>query len=171
MSINDTIKALVLNTDCVEGSEGNLKTLIFVLSNKAREYIEYHLKCSPGGTSSIQAVITSRSNINILFLNKLQYLFMYLMKLEAEEDPTEVVYNSLVIYGLDILLKESNTIEPTHNNLFTRIQLRYANLIYSAIFKIERKHNMKLIKIVPYDAESPLSKRLAKIELYWRSIC
>ncbi|SJM84451.1 uncharacterized protein ZBIST_1673 [Zygosaccharomyces bailii] len=133
------------------------RTLIFALGDTARMHVETQLKPAAGMLSSVTAVIRSRRDVEVLFLNRLQYLFMYLMKLEVETE----CYNSLVLYGLDELIFDGTggTLKPE--------QLHLANLVFNAAFRIKRKHHLKAVTFITI-RDSPQLKRL---EDYWRHVC
>lgn len=117
------------------------RTLIFTLSADARSVIEHDLKSSEGTKSSLGAIIRSRTSISVLFLNKLQYLYMYLMKFEAVNEQNTIEYNSFVIYGLDSLIEQMVANERSENaqERINVEQLRIANLIFNTLFRIKRK--------------------------------
>lgn len=157
MSIDQHVLQLLSRERC---GEPRKRTLIFVIGGNPRNHIEKGLHSEPGKLSSVIAVAKSRQDIDVLFLNRLQYLFMYLMKFEAEE-ASAIKYNNFVIYGLDEGL-----------NSMERIKwLRLANLICNSAFRIKRKHEMLDVVLVPWAEESDISKELAQIDNYWRHIC
>ncbi|CDH12075.1 uncharacterized protein ZBAI_03861 [Zygosaccharomyces bailii ISA1307] len=133
------------------------RTLIFALGDTARMHVETQLKPASGMLSSVTAVIRSRRNVEVLFLNRLQYLFMYLMKLEVEAE----CYNSLVLYGLDELISDGTggTLKPE--------QLHLANLVFNAVFRIKRKHHLQAVTFITI-IDSP---QLKMLEDYWRHVC
>lgn len=92
---------------------------------------------------------------------------MYLMKFEAEEDPSAVKYDRFVVYGLDALLKQVDD----ENDKINEDQLRLSNLIFNAAFRIKRKHSLKAITFVPFDDNSDLTMTLQRLERYWRHVC
>lgn len=130
------------------------KTLIFVLGEGARSRIER------GFTSRDSCVATierSRRDVKILFLNKLQYLLMFLMKLEAERT---VEYANVVLYGLDALVVPGNS---------TTEQVRLSNLVISTLYKVRQKHDLKYTPIVWYGSPED-AKMLNRIVTYWDSL-
>lgn len=133
------------------------RTLIFALGDTARMHVETQLKPAPGVLSSVTAVIRSRRDVEVLFLNRLQYLFMYLMKLEVETE----CYNSLVLYGLDELIFDGaeEVLKPE--------QLHLANLVFNAVFRIKRKHYLQAVRFITI-RDSP---QLKMLEDYWRHVC
>lgn len=145
------------------------QTLIFTLGEKARHHIEYDLKSSPGILSSVKAIVRIREDIAVLFLNRLQYLFMYLMKFEAEEAVAQIKYNHFIIYGLDTLLEEINSEEDS--KIITGEQLRLSSLIFNAAFRIKRKYTLQDVLFIPVNSSSDLARELSKLEDYWRHIC
>ena len=142
-----------------ENYQRRSKALIFVLGDEARLYIERDLSASPGRLSSVNAIIRSRRDVEVLFLNRLQYLFMYLMKWEAED----VGYNRLILYGLDELISVND--QDTEN--LTNSQLRLANLVFNAAFRIKRKHCLKDVTVINLGDHV----RLKQVENYWRHVC
>ncbi|GCF00410.1 hypothetical protein ZYGM_001787 [Zygosaccharomyces mellis] len=142
-----------------ENYERRSKTLIFVLGDEARSYVEKDLKVKSGILSSVNAIVRSRRDVEVLFLNRLQYLFMYLMKWEAED----VGYNRLVLYGLDDLIFADY--EDREN--MKSSQLRLANLVFNAAFRIKRKHCLKDVTVI----NSRDNDKLKRIEGYWRHVC
>ena len=167
MVINDVIRDLLLEDP---KNINKSKTLIFVLGDVARKNIEYGLCGKAGAQSSISAVIRSRQDIQILFLDSLQILFMYLMKFEANEDSTSIEHNRLIFYGFDILIK-GVTKEVTRE--LSVEQVRLANLIYNASFRIRRKHVLKsvdFIQIVNENEDDYIIKELKRMEEYWNDI-
>lgn len=164
MSIDQQISQLLLQEE--SGSRRKL-TLILVVGDEPRKHIENGLTSGSGKLSSIAAIAASRTDVDVLFLSRLQYLFMYLMKFEAEEALTTIRYNYFVIYGLDQgLLSLATSEEESLGD-----QLRIANLICNAAFRIKRKHNLLDVVLVPWDEHCETSHRLARIESYWRHIC
>lgn len=142
-----------------ENYQRRSKALIFVLGDEARLHIERDLKASPGQLSSVNAIVRSRRDVEVLFLNRLQYFFMYLMKWEAED----VGYNRLVLYGLDKLIFMAS---ENHEEL-TCSQLRLANLVFNAAFRIKRKHCLRDVNVINLKD----NVRLKQIENYWRHVC
>lgn len=145
----------------IKGKDPESKTLIFALGDIARAYFEHQLTSSPGAMSSVQSIMNTKRNIKVLFLNKLQYLFMYLTKFEAESTSDAVEFSNLVIFGLDDLLG----CEQQHAQLSTT-QTRLANLIYNVAFKTRKKHQLNLI----FTPSAQGSKGLVELEQYWREI-
>ncbi|KAK5773628.1 hypothetical protein RI543_005147 [Arxiozyma heterogenica] len=88
-------------------------SLIIVLGDKSRQFIETELKkllTKRAESSSdddhlltINDIRRLDKDIKILFLNKLQYLFMYLTYLEVDSDlnSNKFQYNNIIIFGLD----------------------------------------------------------------------
>ncbi|CCE64168.1 hypothetical protein TPHA_0G03280 [Tetrapisispora phaffii CBS 4417] len=148
------------------------RVLVFVLGDESRVAFE---KIVPGAlqlNSSIGSVLRSRNDIDILFLNKPQVLFMYLMKLDALENGKESIdYNYIIFYGLDCLIKEINNKNENHGQ-FDLEQVRLSNLIYNIAFRIKRKHSLKGLRYIPLrDDEENTSNSLRKIEEYWETVC
>lgn len=157
MNIDQQISQLL----SLEGrDEPRKQTLIFVVGENARGHIENGLRSEPGKLSSVAAVAKIR-DVDVLFLSRLQYLFMYLMKFEAEEAAGAIKYNNFVIYGLDEGL---GGVERTK-------QLRLANLICNAAFRIKRKHDLLDVVLIPWDEQSSIAQELGRVERYWRHIC
>ncbi|SCU89660.1 LANO_0D05886g1_1 [Lachancea nothofagi CBS 11611] len=136
-------------------------TLVFALGSVAREYFEKELISSLGTMSSVRAMLNSRDHINVLFLNKLQYLYMYLTKFEVEEGEGRVTFKNLVIYGLD----DSLGLKDEHLSVE---QTRLANLIYNVAFKVKARYQVE-VQFIPCRA-GPCDD-LNRLEQYWREIC
>lgn len=136
------------------------KTLIFVLGEDARTKIETGL-VSKNGT--IDEIEKSRRDIQILFLNRLHYLFMFLMKLEAEKTN---LYNNIVIYGLDSLILPHSSIE----------RIRLCNLILSTLYKVKRQQELDEVLMIRYgnlektDDEQTNDDELNRLDKYWQYI-
>lgn len=166
MNIDQQIAHLLLQEKC--GGQRR-RTLIFVVGDEPRNRMENGLTSGQGKPSSVAAVNKSRSDIDVLFLSRLQYLFMYLMKFEAEEALATMRYNQFVIYGLDQGLGSTSSATGESDSLGG--QLRVANLICNAAFRIKRKHNLHEVVLIPWDEQSDQAKTLGRIERYWRHIC
>ncbi|AMD18912.1 HBR011Wp [Eremothecium sinecaudum] len=134
------------------------KSLIFVLGSRSRYFFESELPNGRFAFSSLRAVDNSRRNIKVMFLEKLQYLFIYLTKFEAEGLKS---LKQVIIYGLDELIK-CNTA-----NFLSASQVRLANLIYSISFRVMRRHNVT-VQFVLF--RSPGIKDFESLENYWRYI-
>ncbi|QLQ78178.1 hypothetical protein HG537_0A04250 [Torulaspora globosa] len=158
MKIDDQISQLLLQE---EGGSRRKLTLILVVGDEPRNHIENGLTSECGKLSSIAAIGASRTEIDVLFLSKLQYLFMYLMKFEAEE---AIRYNYFVIYGLDQGILSAGE-QPLGD------QLRIANLICNAAFRIKRKHGLLDVRLIACDEQNDMAEKLIRIESYWRHIC
>ncbi|CAD1785284.1 similar to Saccharomyces cerevisiae YHL006C SHU1 Protein involved in a Rad51p- [Maudiozyma barnettii] len=127
------------------------KTLVFVLGQESRDKIEAGLiSCD----NSLFTIEKSRHDIKILFLNKLQYLFMFLMKLEAEKT---CIYDNIVVFGLDSLVCDKDNVEMT----------RLLNLILSTLYKVHRVHDLDGIIIEWFDTTKDMSI-LDKMVDYWK---
>lgn len=138
------------------------RTLILVLGKESRSQFE----SIQNTTSTIGSILRSKKDVGVLFLNNLQYLFMYLMKLEVQPD----TYNHLVVYGLDTLIDKSNISvngKARQGNELTTEQVRAANLIYQTAFKVQRTHQLHKTNFVNYNE----NKSLENIEKFWHSIC
>lgn len=142
-----------------ESYQRRSRALIFVLGDESRLHVENELRAIPGKQSSVNAIIRSRRDVQVLFLNRLQYLFMYLMKWEAED----VGYNWLILYGLDELIISNSQ----DGNKLTGSQLRLANLIFNAAFRIKRTHCLKDVTVV----HKKDYVQLKRVEDYWRHVC
>lgn len=162
MSIDNVLSSLLQSSDSFAEKT---QTLIFVLGDGARNHIEHSDEARCNSLSSINAVSRSRKIIDVLFLNRLQYLFMYLMKFEAEEDPSIIKYNNFVVYGLDSLIRKVD--DPT----ISKEKFRLSNLIFNAAFRIKRKHSLNGIMFIPFIADDNLTVELQNIEKYWEVIC
>ena len=70
----------------------------------------------------------------------MQYVFMFLTKLEAEK---YVEYTNLILYGLDVLLGQDTGKQGSANGsifVLSAEQVRLANLTFDTLFKVKRKH-------------------------------
>ncbi|CCK68970.1 uncharacterized protein KNAG_0B05370 [Huiozyma naganishii CBS 8797] len=94
---------------------------------------------------------------------------MYLMKLEVES-LEQIKYDRLIIYGLDVLLAEDGETTDEQSSVNSK-QVRLCNLVYHALYKINRKYELKEVKAVSYNSTTQLSKQLARIESYWKHVC
>ncbi|KAL3229204.1 Suppressor of HU sensitivity involved in recombination protein 1 [Nakaseomyces bracarensis] len=158
MTIKELIESLLLEDF---DDTRKRKTLILVLGDEARLQFESQRYT----TSTIGSLLRGKNDIGVLFLNSLQYLFMYLMKLEVSPD----AYNHLVIYGLDSLvcnLPSKAGSKEAHEEMSLE-QVRAANLIYQAAFKVQRTHQFNVTNFINYRENEPLER----IELYWKVIC
>ena len=142
MGINEVVDRFIKKND---------KTLIFVLGQEARDTVENGLTSIDNILSTIEK---SRHDVKILFLNKLQYLFMFLMKLEAEK---KCAYDNIVIYGLDSLVSEKTDTE----------KIRLSNLILSTLYKVYRRHDLNDITIEWFDNRKD-NTELNRIVEYWK---
>ncbi|CAR22547.1 Shu1p [Lachancea thermotolerans CBS 6340] len=138
-----------------------LGTLIFALGETARHYFEHQLSSSAGTMSSVRASTNSRCNIKVLFLNKLQYLFMYLTKLEGEGNGQELGLTNLIIYGLD------EALELVDDKL-SIAQTRLANLIFNVAFKVRARHRVEVQFI---SSKDDVHDNLNRLEQYWQEVC
>ncbi|KAG0672496.1 hypothetical protein C6P45_001960 [Maudiozyma exigua] len=142
MGINEIVNGLI---------KKNGKSLIFVLGPEARDKVEGGLKSIDNNLSTIER---SRHDIKILFLSKLQYLFMFLMKLEAEK---KCNYSNIAMYGLDSLISEKSDTE----------RIRLSNLILSTLYKVYRTHDLHDIVIEWFDNEKD-NTELDRMVEYWK---
>ncbi|AGO10463.1 AaceriABR011Wp [[Ashbya] aceris (nom. inval.)] len=134
-------------------TEDDSKALVFVLGQDARRYFEEELPASPFEFPSPQAVANSRQNVGVMFLDKLQYLYMYLTKLEVDEAPE---YSTLVVYGLEQLLDVGGELSAD--------QVRLASLIYNTAFRVKLRHGTA----VRFLAHGAPHAQLQKLEAHWR---
>ncbi|AET38167.1 Shu1p Ecym_2437 [Eremothecium cymbalariae DBVPG len=140
-------------------NENEQKSLIFVLGAGPREYFEVELPSGAFTYPSVQAVANSRHNVKIMFLDKLQYLFMYLTKFETE---SKTDFKTLVIYGLDVLLKVAST-----DSRLSVSQVRLTNLIYNISFRVAKRHGLDFEFVLH---STPANAEMQKLESYWRHI-
>ena len=171
--INEVIRRLLL-----EARPENTRTLIFVLGDPSRAYFERGLTSESdsklqsryGKVSSIQSVVRCRDEIKVLFLNRMQYVFMFLTKLEAEK---YIEYTNLILYGLDVLLGQETEEQKGENGSSFSLsaqQVRLANLTFDTLFRVKRKHELGMVKFVPFSEGSSVSRDLLQLEEYWRYI-
>ena len=131
------------------------RSLVFVLGEEARQRVEAGF-VSAG--SQVATLERSRRDVKVVFLNKLQYLLMFLMKLEAER---VAEYSSVVLYGLDTLVEAPG-------NSATE-QVRLTNLVVSTLYKVRQKHDLRVAQIVWMD-ESSAAVKLDRIVAYWDAL-
>ncbi|SCU94774.1 LADA_0G11122g1_1 [Lachancea dasiensis] len=136
-------------------------TLIFALGSTAREFFENDLTSSAGTMSSVRAVVNAQQHIKVLFLNKLQYLYMYLTKFEVEDGEGKLTFKNLIIFGLDESLGLSD-------DQLAWPQVRLSNLIYNLAFKIKSRYQVE-VHFVP-SGDLPCDA-LNQMEQYWREVC
>lgn len=157
------------------------KVMIFALGDNARHFFHQSpIYGSMGIASSVLAMLNTYKHIDLLFLEKLQYLFMYLTKFEATE-LSGLEYSHIVIYGLEELLSSSknksvdNTndteIKP-HENKLSVEQVRICNLIFSIAYKTQRKHHLA-ITVLPCSTEERFVACINEMNViasYWKNL-
>lgn len=158
----------------MEGSTN--RCLVLVIGSQARGTAESWRVNSKNRRLSIRSVGRSRSNINLLFLGRLQFLFMYLMQMEAQLSGISLnseAYDKVILYGLDVEIE----------NLPIEEQVRVCNLILSAAFRVQRKITESLaqpsratqtehVEIIPYNFGSRVYEHVIRpIEKHWRQVC
>ncbi|KAH3899814.1 uncharacterized protein SCODWIG_01831 [Saccharomycodes ludwigii] len=202
--MDDIIKELLIRSkyvDEIADTQRNTETktkksIIFALGDKSRKYFEDELSQGGGDqgiASSIQVIWNSENNIDILFLDKLQYLFMYLTKFEVTSVKS-FEYQNVIIFGLDDMiinydnaglttskLKNSQSEDANVNVGEIKVatlnveQLRLLNLIYNIAYKTKYTQNINLV-FVPVCADNldhnheNLLMQLQKIQKYWESL-
>ncbi|CEP60900.1 Shu1p LALA0_S02e02234g [Lachancea lanzarotensis] len=137
-------------------------TLIFALDSTARKYFEDDLNCSTGNMSSIRAMLNARDQIKVLFLSKLQYLYMYLTKFEVSEVSEKLSFGNLIVYGMD------EALGPREENSLTVAQIRLANLIFNVAFKVKERYQMNVQFVSSLEGDG--DDDLGRLEQYWREI-
>ncbi|KAL6942934.1 hypothetical protein ACO0RG_001904 [Hanseniaspora osmophila] len=187
--MDELIKQLLVGQGAIEaqGSQEETsgccgkKVMIFALGESARQYFHQSpIYGSMGIASSVLAMLNTHNYIDLLFLEKLQYLFMYLTKFEATELP-KLDYNHIVIFGLEELVLTSKSANANnsndtelklHGNKLDVDQIRICNLIFSIAYKTKRKHNLT-ITIVPCSTEEHFDTcidEMNAIEFYWKKL-
>lgn len=154
------------------------KSLIIVLGESTRQFIETELKTLlTGGKDkgnkdglSINEIRHLHEDIKILFLNRLQYLFMYLTHLEVDKDAKTMTmtYDNIIIFGLDQLLCNVDE-KKTENGLDI---IRLSQLVLNCFYSLPRRHpNMnKLISIPFEEKETEENDILTRIDSYCKFI-
>lgn len=171
---------------CIGKGRIKLENGINLISFKCSETSTESEKVDQLNLNRFQCINNINNNIHIIFLEKLQYLFMFLMKMQIGTN----IYNRILIYGLDLLfihstksIAEAKTSINNINNLNYE-QIRCCNLIFNAIFKINRQTCFKLVKFIYYyddkanhsENESHQGfidiqlKEIKRLEKYWKEI-
>lgn len=144
--------------------------LIIVLGDKPRLFIETELR-----TLLIKQTVSSNQvpndddddlltindirrldkDIKILFLDKLQYLFMYLTYLEVNSglNSNEFQYNNIIIFGLNQLMLHvfNSHLSIDDNNKKIEI-IRLYQLILNSFYSLKNKFDtINKLLIIPYD--------------------
>ncbi|CAL9730735.1 suppressor of HU sensitivity involved in recombination protein 1 [Monosporozyma unispora] len=173
--MNNKIRSHIL--DLVK-SNLNEKSLIIVLGESSRQFIETELKTLLVNNKdeekidglTIKEIRHLHEDIKILFLNRLQYLFMYLTHLEVDNvsKTTTVSYDNIIIYGLDQLLCNNDEAQPD-NELQT---IRLGQLILNCFYSLPRHYtNMNLLLSIPFsEDENRETHILNQINSYCRYI-
>ncbi|CCH62691.1 hypothetical protein TBLA_0I00260 [Henningerozyma blattae CBS 6284] len=168
----------------------NGKTLIITAGQSPREYIEQEIpsnrrkKDSPRNDSnsnipsdiyfgSIWSIVQSTDNVGVLFLDKVQYIFLYLTQL-ASVSKDALKYDTLIVFGLDSLLMEFTTTIPTNKddeNTLNKVEyLRYANLILGTISQLAT--NGIDVILVPFEKNQNMAhtKIISRLIEYWNTL-
>lgn len=137
-----------------------LRTLIFALGKSARVFFEKELPKCQDIQISVKSIVNSRKNIKILFLDKLQYFFIYLAHLSIKRfKPLE--FDRFVVYGLDEMLG----CDSAEMKLLPS-QVTLSNQIFSMAFEIINSHNTEILFL----SVRTENEDLKRIESYWRNI-
>lgn len=144
--INDVIRELITDTDET--------SLIIVLGVLPRKYIETEIKTlltdskqSESNSLTVEGIRHLHKDIKVLFLNQLQYLFMYLTNLEVENGSGQektLAYNNIILYGLDQLMLDAIT--------YSDVEVaRVGQLIINSLYSLRRYHdNINRLISIPY---------------------
>ncbi len=135
------------------------KSLIIVLGYDARSKLE-SLKNYKDEPLTVNSILRSRRDVHVLFLNSLQYIFMYLIKLEVQPDS----HTHLVIYGLDSLINEMCQEDSLDLN-----QVRAANLIFQTAYRVSRQNQLQEVLFIAYDQKK--WEKLEPLRKYWQEVC
>lgn len=154
----------------------NKKVLVIAVGVKARSFFEQDLRENKTHFfNSIDDIVRGRSNVRILFLDKLQYLYMYLTYVEIElqnKGNTSMCYEEIIIYGLESLLmtKEQLESEETQKTLDLSIsQLRHCNLILHGSLRLENQYAVR-IRMVSATDLGMMSQGWKNLTEYWQYV-
>lgn len=145
------------------------RTLVFALGSKARTFFEEDLGKSDEEFNSINSLVRAKENIKVLFLDKLQYLFMYLTNIELElflqDDLVQSPqYDEVVIFGIEFLLEiKKADIELTPD------QIRKLTLICTASFRLQKKYKIN-VRYVWADETGKTCRGLGTSIRYWQYV-
>lgn len=155
------------------------KSLIIVLGESSRQFIETELKTLLVGDKdkeneaeglTINEIKHLHEDIKILFLNRLQYLFMYLTHLEVDKGvkTMTMTYDNIIIFGLDQLLGKIDKEKPNNETDVIRL----SQLILNCFYSLPRRYtNMnKLISIPFEESETEETAILTQIDSYCKYI-
>ena len=144
--------------------------LIIVLGDKPRHFIETELRTllikqtassnqvpndDDDDLLTINDIRRLDKDIKILFLDKLQYLFMYLTYLEVNSglNSNEFQYNNIIIFGLNQLMLHvfNSHLSIDDNNKKIEI-IRLYQLILNSFYSLKNKFDtINKLLIIPYD--------------------
>ncbi|CAL9735900.1 suppressor of HU sensitivity involved in recombination protein 1 [Monosporozyma servazzii] len=154
------------------------KSLIIVLGESSRQFIETELKTLLVGDKdkeneaeglTINEIQHLHDDIKILFLNRLQYLFMYLTHLEVDKGvkTMTMTYDNIIIFGLDQLLSKNGKEDDKETDV-----IRLSQLILNCFYSLPRRYtNMnKLISIPFEESETEETAILTQIDSYCKYI-
>lgn len=124
-------------------------SLIIVLGEQPRLYVETELK-NVMQDAEIQVTFDVirhiHEDIKVLFLNRLQYLFMYLTHLEVDEANSQ--YNNIILYGLDNLLIQTLS-QSSKSNDDKKIEIiRLSQLILNCFYSLKRNHHFDIHRLI-----------------------
>lgn len=156
---NTTVQSVIIDLIRQNGSKNNDETsLIIVLGDKSRLFIETELKTlltkQTASFSNDDRLLTVNDirhldkDIKILFLNKLQYLFMYLTYLEVDKDlnSNKFQYDNIIIFGLN---EQMLKVKDTNGKIE---MVRLYQLILNSFYSLKHKFdNINKLLVIPYN--------------------
>lgn len=144
------------------------RTLVFALGDKARKYFEQDLRRKQSTFNSINDIIRGKSKVRVLFLDKLQYLYMYLTNIEAElhscQDRSSY-YEEIVVFGLETLLP----VEEGKQH-FSISQIRDCNLVVNGCLTLQQQYGVRVTIVPVAENTNSVPTDLVRLTRYWRYI-
>lgn len=142
-------------SDSNSSTTNHAPSLIIVLGGKSRQFIETELKTlltkRAESSSDDDHLLTINDiqrldkDIKILFLNKLQYLFMYLTYLEVDSDlnSNKFQYNNIIIFGLD---EQMSKVQNTSGQIeMIKLYQLILNSFYSLKYKFDTINQLLIV--------------------------
>lgn len=157
--------------------DSDKKTLVIALGNVARKFFEQDLRHKAREHpcfNAIDDIVRGRRNIKVLFLDKLQYLYMYLTYVEIEVEQhsrgnTLSSCEEIVIYGLESLVfpHEKEEEKEEKQEKMSPEQLRNLNLILHGAMRLEKRYaiRVRLVNAVDLGVQVHSWDALSR---YWR---
>ncbi|CDO95967.1 unnamed protein product [Kluyveromyces dobzhanskii CBS 2104] len=152
----------------------NRKVLVIALGDKARSFFEQDLReRTTEQFNSIDDIVRSRANVRVLFLDKLQYLYMYLTYVEIElqnrESPS-MHCEEIIIHGLESLLFTEQQLDSEKATPELSVaQLRHCNLILHGSLRLQNRYAVR-IRMVSATDLGDLSQDWEILTQYWHHI-